>query len=276
MQLKATKKRNIILIVIIALFTVFTMFPIYWMVCTSFSSIADLYHKQSLLPGKLTLAGYIGLFRETNFRHYYLNSLIVSGLSTLIALPISFLGAFSLIRLKWRGQNFLKSIVLWTYVLPEVILVIPLYVILNSIHLLNSTIGLVLTFLIGSTPFCTWLLMGYFQGIPKELEDSAKIDGCNILSMIMRIILPVSAPGVVTAGIYAFNLSWALYLYPVVFITQESKQLLAPGIVMLQIGDMFPWDQIMAAGVLACLIPGIVYTIGQKYVVQGLTLGAVK
>jgi multiple sugar transport system permease protein len=275
MALKPKIGSRILLIVVLVVLSILALFPIYWMINTSFTEVTTLFKKQSLINLEPTILGYQRLFRETAFGRYYLNSVIISALAICVALPISYSAAYSISRLRWWGQSVLKSLVLWVYIIPPIILVIPIYMTLGAMRLINTRIGLIFAFLTNSTPFCTWILIGYISGIPKELEDAALIDGCGRLQILYRIVLPVAAPGVITAGIYAFNLAWGLYLYPVVLM-RTTKQLLAPGIMGLFTGDVYPWGAIMAAGLLACIVPVLLYAAGQRYVVRGLTLGAIK
>lgn len=246
------------------------------MVATSFTTAAGIYARRTYVPLHATLNHYARLFEESNFGIYYINSVICTGATVALALPISFIAAYALIRLRIFGQRWLSGSVLLGYIIPPSILVIPLFVVLGTLSLVNTRTGLVLAYLTRATPFCTWLLMGYLRGIPTEIEDAGKIDGCGCLSLLFRIVLPLALPGIITAGIYTFVVAWGLFLYPAVLITHNLKQVLAIGISTLVCGDAYPWGQVMAAGALACLLPVVIFIMVQKYLVQGLTAGSIK
>lgn len=254
----------------------FALFPFYWMVMTSFTSVADLYKGVSYFPRNPTISEYSRLFRESRIEEWYSNSLSVTGITFILAIPISFFAAYSLVKIRWPFRNILGALVLVGYLIPESVLVVPLYTVLSNLGLVNTHIGLVLAYLTYCTPFCTWLLMGYLEGIPDELENAAMLDGCGRFSLLFRIILPLSAPGIISAGIFGFVTSWSLFLYPAVLISSNQNQLLVTGIPALVGGDVYPWGMLMGAGVLVCIAPIVLFVFVQRYVVQGLTAGAIK
>jgi multiple sugar transport system permease protein len=176
--------------IVVSLLTIFAMFPFYWMLITSVKSDKELYMgKHWYISVEPTLHTYFKLFRQTNFVTYYKNSLLVTGVTIPVALAISILAAYSLTRLKWPGQSTMRAGVLVTYAMPVVILAIPFYVILNLSGLIDNLFGLILVYLTSVVPFCTWFLMGYLQGMPTNVEDAARIDGCGHLSLITRILI---------------------------------------------------------------------------------------
>ena len=270
-------QKKICVIIVLLLLLIFALVPLYWMVITSIKSDAELYRgKYWFISLKPTFTAYSELFRQTNFITYYKNSLLVTGFTIVIALLISIFAAYSLIRLKWRGQSVIRSSVLFTYTLPVVILAIPFLVIMSSLRLTNTLIGLIIVYLGSTTPFCTWFLMAYLQGMPTDVEDAARIDGCGRLTLIGRVVIPLILPGIATAAIYSFVQSWSLYIYPVVLISDMEHQLLPVGITQFVQGDYYPWQKIMAAGALVAVVPAVIFMFMQKYIVQGFTGGAIK
>jgi multiple sugar transport system permease protein len=205
------------------------------------------------------------------------NTLGVSVAATAISLVFSVLAGYALARLRFRGAGLLGLLIFVSYLVPQTLLFIPLYDVIVSLGLTNTPWSLVLTYPTFLIPFCAWLLMGYFKSIPKELEESALIDGSSRLGTIWRIVLPLALPGLLSAGIFAFTLSWNEYLYALVFITDPALKTVAVGAVSELIrGDGFFWGELMAGALLACLPVAAAYAFLVDYYVAGLTAGAVK
>jgi multiple sugar transport system permease protein len=204
------------------------------------------------------------------------NSVFVGVASSAIALVIGTLAAYSLARLRFFGSNALARSVLFMYLVPSSLLFIPLYLIIANLGLLNSLWALILTYQTFNVPFCTWMLLGYFRTIPMELEDAARIDGCSRLGVLGRIILPLSAPGLVTAFIFSFTNSWNEFLYAAVMATRSELKTIPVGLYSFQIADILLWGQLMAAAILATAPVLVLYMLVQRFVVQGLTAGSVK
>lgn len=270
-------RKKIGVVIVLVFLLIFALAPIYWMIITSVKTDVELYRgKYWFIPVKPTFTAYSEVFGQTKFITYYKNSLIVTGLTIAIALVISIFAAYSLTRLRWRGQRFIRLTVLFTYALPVVILVVPFFVVLSLLRLTDTLIGLVIAYLASITPFCTWFLMGYLQGMPTDIEDAAEIDGCGRFALIARIVIPLLLPGIATVTIYAFVQSWSLYLYPAILIRGAENQLLPVGISQFVQGDVYPWQKIMGAGLLVSVLPAVFFMFIQKYVVKGLTSGAIK
>jgi multiple sugar transport system permease protein len=194
-------------------------------------------------------------------------------LTMLISVP----AAFALSRMKFWGSGFLATGVFLTYLVPDTLLFIPLYQIVGSLGLLNTIWGLVLVYPTLTVPFCTWIMIGYFASIPKELDEAALIDGAGWLQMLWRIFIPVALPGIIAATIFAFTVSWAAFVYPTAFMTRPDEMPLTIGVVSQLIrGDTFAWGQLMAGALLAALPPVVVYAFLMDYYVAGLTAGATK
>ncbi len=258
-------------------YVIVVLFPLYWVLLTSVRTPRQVYSPESMLvPNNPTLANYVKLFSGTPMPSWILNSMIVTGVTTFASLLIAIFAAYALARLKFRGAQTLGKSVLFMYLLPATLLYIPLFVQLNNMQILNTRAALFLTYPTFLLPFITWLLFGYFKSLPEELEDAARIDGCSRFGVLYRIVLPLAAPAIITAAVFGITNAWNEFLYALVFIQSDTLWTLPIGIRSFQLADTMLWGVTMAAAVLTTLPPIIVYMVMAKYVVGGLTGGAVK
>ncbi|GIX46124.1 MAG: ABC transporter permease [Candidatus Tectimicrobiota bacterium] len=280
-SIRARRKLTLVLCyTALAAFMVFFLFPPFYMAITSFKTnqeIESLRGIPFLIQQGVTLKHYRDLFTKTDFLLYFRNTAIVAVLVTLIAMTISVLAAYSLSRLRFFGSVTLGTAIFLTYLVPETLLFIPLFKIVGKLGLLNSKWSLVLVLPTAIVPFCTWMLIGYFGSVPRELDEAALVDGANYLQMLLRVFLPVALPGLVAATMFAFTVSWASFLYPMAFIFSSQEQVLTVGTVTTLIkGDVYHWGGLMAGAVLACLPPVVLYVFLMDYYISGLTAGATK
>jgi multiple sugar transport system permease protein len=190
---------------------------------------------------------------------------------------VSVLAAYSLARMKFWGSGVLATGIFLTYLIPDSLLFIPLFQIVRSLGLLNSYWGMVLVYPTLTVPFCTWIMIGYFSSIPKELDEAAVIDGANHMQMLLKIFIPVALPGIIAATIFAFTVSWAQFVYPMAFLYSSNQQVLTVGTVTSLIrGDVYQWGMLMAGALLAAAPPLIIYAFLMDYYIAGLTAGATK
>jgi multiple sugar transport system permease protein len=253
------------------------LFPFYWMTITSFKGEDQMRSLVSMFwPSPLVLDNYTQLLRKTEFVTWYGNSVLVAVSSTVLATAVGTIGAYALARLQFRGRGFMASATLITYLVPPSILFIPLYAQMRNLGLANSLAGLIAAYPSFTVPFVTWLLMGYFESIPEELEEAAMIDGATRFGAFARIVLPLSAPGVLAAGLYAFTQAWNEFLYALVFITDGRLRTLPVGLASFITGDVYGWGSLMSGAVLTTLPVIAAYIYLQKYMVEGLTAGSVK
>ncbi len=266
--------------VCLVLFAIFFLLPPYYMLVTSLKSseeIASMSANPWLITRHLTLENYRALVGQTQFLTYFKNTAIVTGLVVIISMVVSILAAFSLSRLRFWGSGVLATGVFLTYLVPETLLFIPLFQIVGRLNLLNSYWSLVLVYPTIAVPFCTWLMIGYFASIPKELDEAALIDGANQLRMLLTIFIPVALPGIIAATIFAFTVSWAAFIYPMAFIYSTGQLVLTAGTVTTLIrGDVYQWGSLMAGALLAAAPPVVVYAFLMDYYIAGLTAGATK
>jgi len=275
-------KKWVFFYVPLAFFLIFTLFPFYWMAVTAFRPDPELYRtwRQANATPFWTLDPTLehvkGLLQTTAFPQWLWNTMMIAIVSTIISLVCGMFAGYALARLKFRGSEFLGTGIFITYLVPQTLLFIPLSDIVRDMHLGNTPWALMLTYPTFLIPFCTWLLMGYFKTIPKELEECARIDGATRFGAMVRIIFPVAVPGILSAGIFAFTLSWNEFIYALIFMSTAEMKTVPVGIVSELIrGDIFFWGQLMAGALLGTVPVAIVYSFFVEYYVTGLT-GSVK
>jgi multiple sugar transport system permease protein len=265
---------------LIACFMVFFLFPPYWMAITSLKTnqeIEGLKGIPLLIQQGATLRHYVDLFEKTDFLVYFRNSVLVTVPVVLLSMTISVMAAYALSRLGFAGASVIGTAVFLVYLVPDSLLFIPLFKIIGMLGLLNSKWSLVVVYPTLIVPFATWLLIGYFASIPRELDEAALVDGANHRQMLLRIFLPVAVPGLIAATIFAFTVSWSGFLYPLAFIFSSDQQVLTAGTVTSLIkGDVYHWGGLMAGALLACLPPVLLYAFLMDYYISGLTAGSTK
>ena len=261
---------------LLVLLALIIIFPIYYMVIVSLKLPRDIYRSPSLLPVNATLQNYVDLFGKMGFARNIANSLIVASTATIISVSISCMAAYSLVRLRYPFRDWIARLILFTYLTPAALLFISLAVIINRLHLGNSLFGLIFVYLTFSAPLSTWLLMGYFRGIPADLEAQAMVDGATRIQALIRIILPLATPGLIAVSVFTFTAAWNELLLALIFITSPTKHTAPVAVSYLITGDVFRWGLIMAGSVSAAVPVMILYYLGQRFVVQGLAAGAVK
>lgn len=255
----------------------FVAFPFYWIVTTSLKSTQQISERRSIFwPEPATLEQYRSLVQDTPFLTWLFNSAFVAIAATLISVALASLAAYALTRLRFRGAGVLTTLLLITYLLPGTLLFIPLYQTLTSLGVINSHAALIITYPTFLLPFATWVLMGYFRSIPVELEEAARIDGASRLYIFWRITLPLAAPAILSVTLFAFTNAWNEFLFAFVFITSESLRTLPIGLQSLVVGDILPWGELMAASLLTAIPVAVLYIYAQRYLAEGLTVGAVK
>ncbi len=262
---------------LLVVFLVWTLVPFYWMVATSLKKDKEIYgFEATLIPHRPTLDSYRRIFVQTPFAKYMRNSTVVAVGTTLASLALASLGAYALARLRFPGRNVIARGLIFTYLVPPSLLFIPLFAVLSTLSLIDTRSGLTLAYLGFTVPFCTWLLLGYFRSVPIELEEAALVDGCSRLGALVRIILPMSLPALAVVAFFAFTQAWNEFLYANVFVNSVDVRTVTTGLTLFIVEDVFFWGPMMAASCLATLPPLILYLVFQRWVVKGLTLGAVK
>ena len=261
-------------------FLIFALFPFYWMVITSLKSKAELYSLASnpfFIQRGITWENFAFLFKQTLFTVWYKNSIVTSTLATVLSVAVSVLAAYSLARLKFRGSQFFGIVIFFSYLVPPALLFVSLFDVINFVGLADNVFSLVVAFPTFAIPFSTWLLMGYFSSIPKEIEESAMVDGATRFQTITKIIFPLAIPGIITSALFSFALCWSSLIYPLAFLSSGPQKVLTSGLITDLIrGDVFYWGPLMAAATMATVPIVIIYSLSMEYFVSGLVQGAVK
>src|SRR4051812_19733527 len=262
--------------IVIVLLALFVSLPLYSMIVTAFKTDKEIYDDFTYIPRQPTLIQFERVLGKERFFINIRNSLIVASTTTVLAVSMSVLAAFAVVRLRFHGRVWIARIILFKYLLPTTLLYIPLFLVVNGIGLANTLQSLIFTYLSFSIPFATWLLMGYFRGIPPDLEEQAMIDGCSRVGAMVRVLLPVAAPGVVAAAIFTFTGAWNEFLLALVFINRADLQTVPVKLAGMIVGDQYVWGAIMAGAILASLPVVVLYFLAQRFVVSGIAAGAVK
>ena len=261
------------------MFLVMLLFPFYWMIQASIKPDRELYNiaLSPFYPRSMTFDHFTYLFENTQFLVWMVNTFIIALASTVLSVTCGVLAGYSLSRLRYPGSTMLGVSIFVTYLVPPTLLFIPLSRLVNEAGLMDTKWALILTYPTILIPFSTWLLMGYFRTIPKELEECARIDGATRWQAFIKIILPLATPGILSAGLFSFTLSWNEFLYALVFISSPENKTITVGVVSeLMIADIYYWGSLMAGALLGSIPIAIIYSFFVEYYVAGLTGGAVK
>jgi multiple sugar transport system permease protein len=255
------------------------LFPFYWGFISSLKYEVDIYDFSGnfLIPKRPSIDNYITLFSTPNFFVWFRNTFVVSSIATIVSVVISVMAGFAIARLRFRGAALAGTLVFITYLAPKSLMFVPLAQILKDWGLLGGLPALMVTYPTILIPFCAWLLSGYFANVPHEPEECAMVDGASRLGAIVRITLPMSWPGIITAAIFSFTLSWNELLYSIVFVSGEQNRMLTNGVIgAFSGGDYFTWGPLMAGATLASLPVAILYLFFTDRFVSGITAGSTK
>ena len=279
--MKKKRVKKIITVILVILVCMFALFPFVWMISTSFKPANEVYSKTpSFIPNEPTVEGYTEMLTTQSstfdFPQWLKNSVIVALLTTVFSMIIATLGGYGLSRFRFRGRGFLSYFILTTQVLPGSLLIIPLYVIMGNLQLLDTRIGLVAAYCTFSVPFCTWMMKGFFDTIPISLEEAARVDGAGRFRIFSTVVLPLTVPGLVATGIFSFINGWNEYLFASTFMKSYENWTLPVGIASFQGQYTTNWGTLMAGAVLITIPVVILFLLLQKHLVSGMTAGAVK
>jgi multiple sugar transport system permease protein len=273
----STRLGRIALWVTLALVLVVILFPFYWMIITSFKTYEQIRSLNTpFIPNPFDTSAYYRLFFEKDFGLWYRNSLIVAVVVTPLTVAVSTLAAYALVRLKFIGAATLATVILVTYLIPGSLLVIPLYQVIKNLGLINNLASLWVVYPTFSIPFATWLLMGYVQSLPSEIDEAALIDGASRLQTLWYVVLPMMAPALLAVFLFTFTGVWNEYFFAFVLLSSQSNMTLPIGMTFMVLNDIFQWPDMMAAAVLITLPVVIPFVYTQRYMVEGLAAGGVK
>lgn len=277
MTMRRARKALVYLVLFLVLGLVF--FPIFWMVSTSFKLPADVLRlPPDWIPDLWTWDNYANLLKDrSGFLTFAVNSLIVCTATSLVCVVLSSLTGYGLSRMRFRGRRALLLSILSTQMFPLSLILIPLYILYRNIHLLDTLGGLVLAFTSFGLPFSIWMMKGFYDSIPRGIEEAAVIDGCGPFDVLFRVVLPLTAPGLATVALYSFLQGWNNLLFPLALTSSLDKRLIPPGFILTYVGEFeYYWADMMAASTAVTLPVVIAFIFLQRYFVAGLTRGAVK
>jgi multiple sugar transport system permease protein len=252
-------------------------FPIFWILLTSLKTEGELTRRPiTYLPEAPTLANYLRAFAEQPLERFVLNSFVVAILATALSILVAALAAYALVRLRIPGRNLILGALVAVSTFPLITLMVPLFQIMRGLGLLNTYLALILPYAVLNLPVCTLVLVSFFESIPRDLENAARIDGCTRLGALWRVVVPLSAPGVFTAAILAFVNAWDEFLLALSFMSSHEMRTVAVGITLYQGEYAFPWPLISAALIVALVPIAVLIVTFQEKVVSGLTQGGLK
>lgn len=258
------------------LLLVLAAFPLLWMLSTSFKPSGEIFATPTLLPRQATLGNFVALFTDTNFPVYFRNSVVVSLATVLLTLGAAAAGAYGLTRFSFRGRDTVAGLILTTYMFAPIMIIIPFYILVRQVGLVNTRLALVLSYTTFCLPFCLWLLRAFFQSVPLELEEAAMVDGASRTRAVWYVVLPLALPGLIAAGIFTFILAWNDFLFAMVLITSDELKTLPVGVNDLFNATIVDWGMIMAAGVMIT-VPTVGFFVAvQRHLIQGWGSGGLK
>jgi multiple sugar transport system permease protein len=256
---------------------VWTILPLYWVLISSVKSDAEFYSLSNVLwPSAVTLQHYIDIMFNSGFPENLRNSVVVAIATSLLSTVVGSMAGYALVRLRYRGRSTFGRLLIYCYLAPGSVLFIPIFGMMVQLHLTNSLLGLGLTYLTFTVPFCTWMMMGYIRTVPAELEEAALVDGASRWQILWRIVLPLTVPALVVVSVFSFTLSWNEFLYALVLVQAQNVMTAPVALAFLQAGDIFYWGKIMSASIIMSVPPMLLYLFGQRWLVSGWTLGSVK
>lgn len=272
------RARRLVLTVIVWGLLFFILLPLFWMVLTAFRPAHEVMRiPPSIVPGALTLEHVQHLLWDTPFLTYFRNSLVIAGTTTAFVIVIGTLAAYSLARFRYPGRETLAVLVLCSYLLPSVVLIIPVYLLMVSLGLSNSYVGLVLAYATFTLPYALWLLRSFMAGIPEELEHAAMVDGASRMGAFVDVILPQALPGIISTTIFTFILAWNEFLFAQILVNTDEMRPLTTGVMnMLITSYTIEWSLLMAAAVLMSVPLIVIFAFLQRYLTAGFGGGAVK
>jgi multiple sugar transport system permease protein len=271
------KVGNAVAYISIGILLLFLLFPFYWVIVTSFKGTDQIRTMSSpFWPDPWTLEHYRYMLTQSNFPTWFWNTVQVAVVSTVVSVFVAAFGAYAMVRLNWRGAGFVQTAILFAYLMPTVLLFIPLYRIFTELKVINTIYALMIAYPTFGLPFACWLLMGYYRSIPKELEDAALVDGANHFQTFWRIVLPLTLPALLAVALFSITSAWNEFLLAFVLVSPDSQRTLPVGLGNMVVGDIFPFGQMFAASIMTAIPVAVIYMLAQRYMVAGLTAGSVK
>ena len=268
--------RTMVVLLLILILAVI-LFPLYWITVTSLKTIPETYlWPPTFWPKKLTFEGFSRVWTYSNFSRMFVNSLIVAVSSTLLSVVMASLAAYGFSRFKFRGSKIVLFFFLFTQMVPAILLLLPYFIMMRKLNMINSYGALIIAYTSFSLPFCTWMLKGFFDSIPADIDEAAMIDGCNRVQTLWHVIMPLALPGIAATTLFGFLVAWNHYLFAMGLTTTPDMYTLPVGIASMDGEFRVAWNEMMAGAIIASLPALVLYLLLQKWFVKGLTAGAVK
>lgn len=268
---------NTVSYVYLSILTIIAVFPLLWILLSSVKSKGELAgNPTAFFPEVFTLENYRTVFQQLGFGQNIINSILVAGATTIIAITISTLGAYGVVRFFPKFGKILTRVLITTYMFPPILLAVPYSIIMGKTGLINNRLGLIIVYLSFSVPYAVWLLVGFFETVPIEIEEAAKVDGANKIQVFGKVVLPIVAPGVVAVAIYTFINAWNEFLYALIMTNSSSKMTVAVALKSLEGQEVLDWGVMMAASAVVVIPWVIFFMLIQKRIAGGLAQGAVK
>lgn len=269
------KRTLIVLFLVLTMF--FTLGPLVWVAITSFKTIPESYAwPPTYWPQEFTFEAYVNVWRFKNFSRLFINSTIVAIASTLLSAVLASFAAYGFSRYRFKGNKSLLFLFLFTQMVPAILLLLPYFIMMSRLDLINTHLALILAYTSFSLPFCTWMLKSFVDSIPREIDEAAMIDGCNRAQTLFRVVFPLALPGIAATVLFGFLVAWNHYLFAMGLTTSTDMFTLPVGIATLSGEFRVAWNELMAGALIASLPALILYLLLQKWFVRGLTAGAVK
>lgn len=262
--------------IVIGVLLILIVFPVYFMLTTAFKIEREIYSELTWIPHEPTLQNFDDAINSFRIPVYMRNTLIVAAITTSIVVVVSVLAGYALTRLRFPGRAILARGVLFVYLIPGALMLIPMYLIIVKLRLQDTYMGLVLANMSFSVPFCTWLMMGYLRNLSAEIEEAALIDGCNRLTALWYVVVPLSLPGIVTAAIFIFNGVWNEFIFALILTQDEAHRMISVGLANFYRTDIYMIGPMMAGALIAMAPVVLIYILAQRFVIGGLAAGAVK
>lgn len=267
---------RILSVIVIAVLLLMIIFPVYFMATTAFKIEREIYSELTWFPREPTMDNINAVIYSFRIPVYLRNTLIVAASTTSIVVIISVLAGYSLTRLRFPGRSILARGVLFVYLIPGSLMLIPMYLIIVKLRLQDTYMGLILANMSFAVPFCTWLMMGYLRSLSSEIEEAAMIDGCNRLTALWYVVVPLSLPGIITAAIFIFNNVWNEFIFALILTQDEAHRMISVGLSNFYRTDYYMVGPMMAGSLIAMAPVVLIYILAQRFVVGGLAAGAVK
>ncbi|GGD76960.1 carbohydrate ABC transporter permease [Paenibacillus nasutitermitis] len=268
---------NIVAYALLIVASLMVLVPVFWMISTALKTPEDTFATPpQWIPAHPTLEAFRNIWNDYPFGHYFANSLIVVFASTFISIIFSTLAGYGTSRFQFKGKGFYLTFLLVTQMFPAIMLLIPFYNIMTQVGLVNTLFGLVITYITFTIPVCSWMMLGYFDSISKEIDQAASIDGCGPFRTFWNIILPLILPGIVATAIYSFVMGWNEYMFAMILMSDENLKTVPVGVGQLVTQNKIEWNDMMAASLVATVPVSIIFIFLQKYMIKSLTAGSIK